>query len=532
MTREPVTRDVVVDGKRLETVCYDGDPTRAAIVMLHEGLGSISQWRDLPQRLFERTRCTVVAYSRYGYGRSDVLREKRKPSYMHHEGEVVLPALLRELGIERPILFGHSDGASIALIYAGAYPDAVSALVLEAPHVFVEDLSVRSIAEAKTAYATSDLPAKLGRHHVAPDATFAGWNDIWLDPRFRAWNIESYADRARMPVLLIQGDADEYGTTAQLDAIAARIPGTRTLMVPGAGHSPHRDAPDVVIEGVAGFVDALGTMTQGKGAVRDVTVDELNASFQGDVYGDRPSMDAATFRAHVERNGVDLARSKRWTIDGALSGIVLLAFRGRRAWVGGFGVVPEYRGRGLARRYLAETLAIASDAGAASVELEVLVHNLPAIRLYERAGFERIDELVVWTREPLRPAVESDAAPVLRAYDAAAVAALARTPASCWQREPESVAAAAPFETVVVGADASPDAYAFVRRGERASLVDARAHDVAAASALVAALDARFGADRTALVNEPAHGALHDALVAHPDWHEFGRQHRMRLALR
>ena len=242
-------------------------------------------------------------------------------------------------------------------------------------------------------------------------------------------------------------------------------------------------------------------------------------------------MDAESFRAHVERNGVDLARSRRWTIDGALSGVVLLAFRGERAWIGGFGVVPEFRGRGLAQRYLAETLAIARAAGAASIELEVLVHNAPAVRLYERAGFERIDEVVVWVREALRAPAESDRAPVLRAYDAAALAALARTPASCWQREPESVGAAAPFETVVVGADESPDAYAFVRRGERAGILDARAHDAVAASALVAALDARVAAHAMALVNEPAHGALHDALSAHPGWREFGRQHRMLLAL-
>ena len=141
-----ISRDVVVDGNRLETVRYDGDPGRPAIVMLHEGLGSISLWRDFPERVRDRTRCTTVAYSRYGYGRSDVLREKREPDYMHHEGEVVLPALLRELGIDRPILFGHSDGASIALIAAGAHPELARALILEAPHVFVEELSVRSIA--------------------------------------------------------------------------------------------------------------------------------------------------------------------------------------------------------------------------------------------------------------------------------------------------------------------------------------------------------------------------------------------------
>ena len=257
MTCEPAAREVVVDGKRLETVRYEGDPARPAIVMLHEGLGSVSLWRDLPQRLCERTRCSVVAYSRYGYGRSDVFTEPREPEYMHHEGEVGLPALLAALEIERPVLFGHSDGASIALICAGTHPALVRALVLEAPHVFVEEISVRSIAEAKTAYAFTDLPAKLARHHADADATFAGWNDIWLDPRFRAWNIEPYAERVRCPVLMIQGDADEYGTTAQLDAIAARVPRSETLLVSGAGHSPHRDASDLVIDRIAAFVGAL-----------------------------------------------------------------------------------------------------------------------------------------------------------------------------------------------------------------------------------------------------------------------------------
>ncbi len=255
--REPAAREVVVDGKRLEVLRYDGDPARPAIVMLHEGLGSAGQWKEFPQQLAERTGCGVIVYSRYGYGRSDVLREKRAPDYMHHEGEVVLPALLAQLGIERPILFGHSDGASIALLYAGLHPNAVRALILEAPHVFVEDISVRSIAEAKTAYATTDLPAKLGRWHADSGATFFGWNDIWLDPRFRDWNIERCAERVRCPVLLIQGDADEYGTTAQLESIAARVPETETVLVAGAGHSPHRDAPALVLERTAAFVERI-----------------------------------------------------------------------------------------------------------------------------------------------------------------------------------------------------------------------------------------------------------------------------------
>jgi ribosomal protein S18 acetylase RimI-like enzyme len=264
-----------------------------------------------------------------------------------------------------------------------------------------------------------------------------------------------------------------------------------------------------------------------------VTVDDLNSSFRGDVYGERPAMDAHGFRAHVERNDVDLARSRRWTIDGALAGVVLLAFRGDRAWVGGFGVVPEFRGRGLAREYLDETLAVARESGAASVELEVLTHNVRAVRLYERAGFDTIDEVVVWTRAPSHPPGETRAATApMRAYGAGEIAALARTPASSWQREPASVAAGSPFETLFVGADAAPDAYAFVRRGERASMVDARAHDPASAGELLAMLDARFGAAELSLVNEPARGALHDAFTAHAAWREFGRQYRMRIGVR
>ncbi|MDQ6942067.1 MAG: GNAT family N-acetyltransferase [Candidatus Eremiobacteraeota bacterium] len=273
-------------------------------------------------------------------------------------------------------------------------------------------------------------------------------------------------------------------------------------------------------------------MTQDGGKMYDVTVDDLNASFRGDVYGERPSMDAASFRRHVENNDVDLARSPRWTVDGVLSGVALLAYRGERAWIGGFGVVPEFRGRGLAQRYLDETLALVRASGATSVELEVLVDNARAIRLYERAGFERIDEVIVWTREPLRSPEVDDGPPVTRTFSAADIAALARTPASCWQREAASVAASAPFETVFIGAPESPDAYAFVRRGERASLLDARAHDAASASALLPALDALLPADALALVNEPARGALHDAFVAHGGWREAARQHRMLLALR
>ena len=174
-------------------------------------------------------------------------------TYMHHEGEVVLPALLAALEIPRAILFGHSDGASIALICAGTYPQLAAALILEAPHVFVEDLSVESIAAARDAWTATDLRAKLARYHDDVDGAFRGWNDAWLDPRFRDWNIEAYADRVRCPVLVVQGDADEYGTIAQVDAIAARIANSDVFLVPHAGHSPHRDAAPAVVARIVAF---------------------------------------------------------------------------------------------------------------------------------------------------------------------------------------------------------------------------------------------------------------------------------------
>jgi pimeloyl-ACP methyl ester carboxylesterase len=246
---------VVVDGKRLETAYLPGHREHApAIVLLHEGLGSVALWKDFPERLRERTGCAVFAYSRYGYGGSEALAEKRPLTYMHHEGEVVLPALLRAVGIERPVLLGHSDGASIALLYAGFAPEAVRGLIVLAPHLFVEDVSVRSIAQAKVAYETTDLRARLARYHDDPDSAFRGWNDAWLDPDFRAWNIEASLAHVRCPVLAIQGEDDEYGTRAQIDALAARLPRARTLMLPACGHSPHRDRPAETLTAIAAFV--------------------------------------------------------------------------------------------------------------------------------------------------------------------------------------------------------------------------------------------------------------------------------------
>jgi pimeloyl-ACP methyl ester carboxylesterase len=247
--------EVVVDGKRLETLWFEPETAaRPTIVMLHEGLGSVALWKDFPQKLALRTGCGVLAYSRYGHGGSDRLMEKRPIEFMHHEGEVVLPELLDKLGITRPILLGHSDGGSISLIFAGKYPERPSALLLEAPHVFVEDLSVASITLAKDHYQTTDMRPKLARYHKHVDETFWGWNDIWLDPQFRWWNIEEYLRAIRCPILCIQGEEDEYGTIAQVQAIKARVPATEIVMLPNCKHSPHRDQPETTLERMAEFV--------------------------------------------------------------------------------------------------------------------------------------------------------------------------------------------------------------------------------------------------------------------------------------
>jgi pimeloyl-ACP methyl ester carboxylesterase len=248
----------IVDGKRLEAVEIAARlPNKPTIVMLHEGLGSVAHWKDFPERVAAETGGAVFVYSRYGHGSSDSLGEPRSVSYMHHEAEIVLPSLLQQAAIKKPILLGQSDGASIALIHAGQFPDSPTALILEAPHVFVEDLSVQSIAQAKIAYETTDLPRKLGRYHQNVDSTFWGWNHIWLDPRFRSWNIESYLPSIRCPVLVIQGEDDEYGTARQIAAIQAKLPSAEVLMLPNCKHAPHRDRPEATLGRIKRFVAAL-----------------------------------------------------------------------------------------------------------------------------------------------------------------------------------------------------------------------------------------------------------------------------------
>jgi pimeloyl-ACP methyl ester carboxylesterase len=230
---------------------------RPTLVFLHEGLGSIAMWRDFPGRVADATNCAAVVYSRYGYGQSDPLAEDRTPRYMHDEALIALPELLDTLAIDRPILVGHSDGGSIALIHAGAGLRPVAAVVTLAAHVLVEDISVASIAAARAAYATTDLRARLARHHADADSAFLGWSRIWLAPEFRDWNIEECLPRIACPVLALQGEDDEYGTWEQMRRIGAKLRDVELLALQDCRHSPQRDRPEAVIEAISRFVDRL-----------------------------------------------------------------------------------------------------------------------------------------------------------------------------------------------------------------------------------------------------------------------------------
>jgi pimeloyl-ACP methyl ester carboxylesterase len=259
----PEFSHVEITGHRLE---YYWTRIRAAgetvIVFLHEGLGSAGLWRDFPLMVAERTGLPTLVYSRYGYGGSTVLGEERPLEYMHREALEALPELRDALGLDDVILFGHSDGGSIALLHAGAGQWPVRGLIVEAPHVFVEDETIAGIEDATVAYNTTDLPSRIARHHSDGEATFRGWNDIWLKPLFRDWNIEDCLPGVTAPVLVIQGEGDEYGTARQLDAIAAQVSGpSETLLIPDCHHSPHRDQADAVLDATARFVGALLTRT-------------------------------------------------------------------------------------------------------------------------------------------------------------------------------------------------------------------------------------------------------------------------------
>lgn len=234
---------------------------RPLLVFLHEGLGSRSLWKDFPRALCDAADCRGLVYSRPGYGRSTPRApdEHWDVDYMHRQALELLPALLQALHVtEAPWLIGHSDGASIALLYAAQYPAAVAGLVLMAPHLFVEAVSITSIEAAREAFTRTDLRQRLARHHEDVDSAFWGWNHAWLNPAFRAWNIEAGLARIRCPVLAIQGLDDEYGTLQQVHRLRDHLPAAQLLELPDCGHSPYRDQPQRVIAASAAFIAAAG----------------------------------------------------------------------------------------------------------------------------------------------------------------------------------------------------------------------------------------------------------------------------------
>jgi pimeloyl-ACP methyl ester carboxylesterase len=237
----------------------EGANGKPVLVFLHEGLGSIRQWRDFPAKLAAATGCRGLVYDRYGYGQSEVLAEKRRTvRFMHDEALDALPEMLAALKIENPILVGHSDGASIALIHAGAGHPA-RGVVAMAPHVFIEPICVSSIRKATETFERTDFAEKLGRYHRDARKTFYGWADVWLDPGFERWDIrDHYLPKVRCPVLAIQGHDDEYGTMAQLDEIARRVGGRcQLLKLDECGHSPFRDQPEQLLQAISAFVEEL-----------------------------------------------------------------------------------------------------------------------------------------------------------------------------------------------------------------------------------------------------------------------------------
>jgi pimeloyl-ACP methyl ester carboxylesterase len=248
---------LTIGDQRLEYRMLGPRPDAApTLALLHEGLGCVGLWGDFPDRLQKAAGCGVFVWSRAGYGKSSPVALPRPLTYMHDEAREVLPKLLDAIGFRRGLLVGHSDGASIAAIYAGSHQDhRIGGLVLIAPHFFTEDPGIASIAEARQAYGTTDLREKLARWHVDVDNAFRGWNDAWLDPDFRKWDITEELAYIRVPVLIVQGADDQYGTVRQIEVAEEECycPVEVTLL-PGVRHSPQREAPDATLTAIADFV--------------------------------------------------------------------------------------------------------------------------------------------------------------------------------------------------------------------------------------------------------------------------------------
>ena len=256
---------LVVDGKTFEVASWGPVPTDApTIIVLHEGLGCVALWRDFPAKLSAATGFGVFGYSRAGYGQSDPAELPRPLDYMTREATETLPKILDAVGFQKGLLLGHSDGATIAAIYAGSVSDVrVRGLVLMAPHFFAEDMGLRAIADAREAFKTDNLAERMAKYHKDPNATFYGWNDAWLHAEFRQWNVSDVIDYVRIPTLAIQGRQDQYGSLAQIDEIVSRsYAPVETAILEACRHSPHFDQPDMTLSAITEFTSRLQRIEQ------------------------------------------------------------------------------------------------------------------------------------------------------------------------------------------------------------------------------------------------------------------------------
>jgi pimeloyl-ACP methyl ester carboxylesterase/GNAT superfamily N-acetyltransferase len=390
-TTEATPTTLTIRGSRIELLDIAGDPHQAPLVLLHEGLGSVGLWRGFPEALAQATGRRIVAFSRHGHGQSDPPPKSRTPAFMHEEARELLPGLLATLNIEKPVLVGHSDGASIALIYAAQH--AVDGVVAIAPHVFVEDICLVEIRKARDAYESGDLRDRLARHHRDPDAAFFGWNDVWLDPQFPSWDITSELNRITCPVLLIQGERDQYGTMAQLDAIETRVRGPVQQLHLDCQHSPPIELPDETVAAIAEFVRGLRISlreepfdTPVSAALVSEYVAEIKAMYPEWTPDVPPRMDAGDVQppdgrwlvAYRAGHAVGCAGLKR--IDG------------RTAEVKRIYVRPEARGAGAARSLIAGLETAARDAGYDTIRLDTGAKQQASVALFRSCGYEQIPD--------------------------------------------------------------------------------------------------------------------------------------------
>jgi pimeloyl-ACP methyl ester carboxylesterase/GNAT superfamily N-acetyltransferase len=349
-------------------------------------LGSVGLWRGFPERLAEATRRRTIAFSRYGHGQSDPPAKPRTPAFMHEEALEVLPELLTQLRIKRPILVGHSDGASIALIHAAHHP--VEAVVAIAPHVFVEDICLREIERARTAYHETELRDRLARHHRDPDAAFFGWNDVWLDPAFPQWDITDELERVACPLLLIQGERDQYGTLAQLDEIEHRAKGPVTRLHLDCQHSPPTEKPDETVAAIAEFV----TVQVGEEAFDTPESARLVADYVAEIRAMYPEWSP---NVPPEMSARDVEPPEgRWLIAryyGTAVGCAgLKRLDERTAEIKRIYVAPEARVAGVARALINGLESAARDAGYHAIRLDTGAKQPASVALFTKCGYVQI----------------------------------------------------------------------------------------------------------------------------------------------